>query len=198
MLLGYILFLNYKWTRGVLNLITYTIVNSVFFVLFVWNTSKGALLSSLTGLINKDITFTGRTSIWEGVKPYICQHWLLGNGLEQGKVMAEKIGMIQAVNAHNLYLDLVYKTGLSGFLLIAFLFVLTCSKIRKIEDPKIRYFLEAFIGIFMFMSQFEAYSIKFIFFMLVFLYMYGCKNSGAEEEKRDRQEQQIENKIYNL
>ena len=87
--------------------------------------------------------------------------------------MAEKVGMIQAVNAHNFYLDTIYKTGLLGLLLLAISFLYSLYWLKKIENQKLRYFLEAFLGIFMFMSQFEAYNIKFIFFMLTFITMYG-------------------------
>lgn len=176
LLLIYSLLFNRKWTRRFLNIKIYTFFHAIFFYMFVWNSWNSVFLKIVTEVLNKDLTFTGRTLIWEAIKPYIREHWLLGNGLWNGELMAEKIGMVQAVNAHNLYLDIWFKTGLVGFSIIALLFCICCSKLRKQDKAEVRYFLEAFLGILMLMSQFEAYSIKFIFFVLVFISAYADHN----------------------
>lgn len=172
----YAMFFNKKWTRGFLNIKVYVLFHIFFFYAFVWNTGNSGLLSSAMRFLNKDITFTGRTLIWEAIKPDIQAHWLIGNGVWSGKLMAEKIAVVTAAHAHNLYLDIWFKTGLVGFSIIALLFCICCSKLRKLDKAEVRYFLEAFLGILMLMSQFEAYSIKFIFFVLVFISAYADHN----------------------
>ncbi|MCB6608389.1 O-antigen ligase family protein [[Clostridium] symbiosum] len=176
LLLIYNMFLNNKYTRFILNIKLYTILNIIFFYVVVWNSSENLILKAITGFLKRDITFSGRAEIWKVIKPFIYQHWLIGNGLETQDVIFEKLSPVQAVHAHNIYLDILYKNGVLGFLCIVFIFFLLINKLKKVESQQMRYYLEAFLGIFMLMCQFEAYSIKFLFFMLVFIYIYASEN----------------------
>lgn len=186
MLSIYGLLFNYKWSRFFLNLKTYCFLNFTFFIMFVWNASDNIIVGKMVNLINKDITFTGRTVIWSGAKQYISRQWLIGNGLETQSVMTEKLG-IAASHAHNLYLDILYKTGAAGFLIVCLCFFMMTSKLRKMRDEKVRYFLEAFLGIFMLMSQFEAYSIKFVFFMMMLIVLFASYEPGRKQGAGDLQ-----------
>ena len=172
----YGLCLNRRFTRWVLNIKTYMAVNLIFFLTAVWNPSDNLFLRLITWIVGRDMTFSGRTIIWKSVKPYVQEHWLLGNGLETQEVMFEKLTPIHAVQSHNLYLEILYKNGLIGFAVIAVLLFLMLYKLKRIEDQNTRFFIEAYLGVFMLMSQFEAYSIKFVFFMIVFLYFYSSRN----------------------
>ena len=172
----YGLYFNRRFTRWVLNIKTYMAVNLLFFLTAVWNPSDNLFLRLITWIVGRDMTFSGRTIIWESVKPYVQEHWLLGNGLETQEVMFEKLTPIHAVHAHNLYLDILYKNGLVGFAVIAVLLFLMLYKLKRMEDQNTRFLIEAYLGVFMLMSQFEAYSIKFVFFMIVFLYFYSSRN----------------------
>lgn len=187
----YMLCLNHTWTKVFLNLKVYIFCNILFFIFFVWNTSESNVLLNFVSMLGKDITFTGRTEIWNQVLKLMSGHWILGYGIESGPVMAEKVGMLQAVNAHNLYLDILYKTGLLGIsaMMLSFLYMIYC--IHKIQDSKIKNFVEAFIGILMLLCQFEAYNIKFIFFVMILFTVYANKHAKQGGNY-------IENKIYHL
>lgn len=163
----YSLLFNKKCTRKYLNLKIYTIINTLFFVFFVWNTGSNTLLSPVLNLLHKDITFTGRTLIWQKTKGLINESPLLGIGLQEGEEIAARIGMVQAVNAHNLYLNILLTTGIIGFIIFVVMFCYTAHKVSTIKNLQIRYFIEAVIGIFMFMSQFETYNIKLVFFLMM-------------------------------
>jgi len=176
LLLIYGVLFNRKGTRLLFNIKTYSVFNLFFFFFIVWNSADNWIVKGITGLLNRNMTFSGRTVIWDKIKPLVKQKWLLGNGLETEEVILEKLKPVQAVHAHNLYLDILYKNGLIGFILIAILFFLLTVYKKKLKDQHVRYFLEAFLGIFMLMCQFEAYSIKFVFFMLIFLSMYAYEN----------------------
>ena len=132
----------------------------------------------MVNLLGKDITFTGRTKIWQNAKVHIMNHLLLGNGLESAEVLSEKLNLYDKMSfvAHNLVIDVLYKSGLGGFIVFSMLFLLLLQKVKRLNDTKIRYFLEAFLGIFLLMSQFEAYNIKPIFIILTILYFYTSNN----------------------
>lgn len=182
LLLIYMIFFNYQWTRWFLNIKSYVIGNLLFFYFFVWNTANNKILEFVTIVLDKDITFTGRTFIWSNAKSYIAENWLLGNGIEKSEVIAEKIGIIDAVNIHNLYLDILYDSGLIGFCFIAIFFIILLRGLKQLKDNKVRYFVEALLGILMLMCQFEAYNIKFIFFIIVFLNLYACRKENKRME----------------
>lgn len=176
LLLIYGMLLNNKYTHYILNIKLYTILNTLIFYSVVWNSTENWILQAITGLLKRDVTFSGRAEIWRAIKPFVFQHWLIGNGLETQDVIFAKLSPVQAVQAHNLYLDILYKNGVLGFICIAFIFILLLYRLKKMEDQNVRYYLEAFLGIFMLMCQFEAYSIKFVFFMLIFIYIYASEN----------------------
>ena len=107
------------------------------------------------------------------------------NGLEKAETITNKLGFIQATSAHNLMLDLLYKTGFLGFIILSIPFFIFLNNLKKINNIKIRYFLEAFCGILLLMSQFEAYNLKFILFIFTILYMYTCENRKSKAGKFD-------------
>lgn len=82
-------------------------------------------------------------------------------------------------------LDLLYKTGFLGFIILSIPFFIFLNNLKKINNIKIRYSLEAFCGILLLMSQFEAYNLKFILFIFTILYMYTCENRKSKAGKFD-------------
>ena len=181
----YILFFNTQKSHLFFNIKSYLAANIAFFYFFVWNSSNNQILNLVTSLIGKDITFTGRTLIWKNAKYHIYDCWLIGNGLEKAETITNKLGFIQATSAHNLMLDLLYKTGFLGFIILSIPFFIFLNNLKKINNIKIRYFLEAFCGILLLMSQFEAYNLKFILFIFTILYMYTCENRKSKAGKFD-------------
>lgn len=176
----YMILFNNKVFRYIFNIKTYLIFNISFFYFLVWNNSNSWLLKKMVNLLGKDITFTGRTKIWQNAKVHIMNHLLLGNGLESAEVLSEKLNLYDKMSfvahTHNLVIDVLYKSGLGGFIVFSMLFLLLLQKVKRLNDTKIRYFLEAFLSIFLLMSQFEAYNIKPIFIILTILYFYTSNN----------------------
>jgi len=172
LILLYHIFLNRKFSRPILNLRFYTIINIVFFFNFVWNPGSTGLFAPILNLFHKDITFTGRTAVWAWAKEIFLKNPLLGIGLQNSQYIFEKSGDMQVYHAHNLYLNTLFTTGILGFWALLVMFLYVSHQVKKITNAKSRYFIEAIIGILMFMSQFEAYNIKFIFFLLMLFCLY--------------------------
>lgn len=172
----YQIIFNKKWTRMFMNLRIYTIGNALFFLIFVWAPTNGGILTPILNLIRKDLTFTGRTDIWLAVKEIIFSSHYLGIGMQDGENIAERIGMVQAINAHNLYLNILLILGVGGVIITVIMYAYTVYCLNKIVNEKVRYFLETILGVLMFMAQFEAYSMKFILYLMMLFCLYAEKD----------------------
>ena len=64
----------------------------------------------------KDVTFTGRTTIWKKSIEYISKQPFLGYGLEPSNIRIIKMNNIAALNCHNMLLEIAYD---GGFLLVS-------------------------------------------------------------------------------
>lgn len=89
----------------------------------------------LVGLLNRDLSFTGRTRLWEEVLALIRDSPLLGHGYRgfwgtsKGDAISAALGW-RVSHAHNGWLEVGLDLGLIGLLLIVLLFAI----------PLIRYF----------------------------------------------------------
>ena len=90
----------------------------------------------LTGILQRDLTFTGRTLLWNEAISYIIKKPIFGYGLEDTNIQYQRFfNEYDSFNScHNFYLDTVYRSGLVG-LAIIFLIILQADK--KMNNPLI-------------------------------------------------------------
>lgn len=174
LIMAYLVVSRFGWPKHILNLKIYVLINILFFFLIVWNGDRPAVIMAFLALVGKNLTFSGRTMIWQNTRNNLVNHRLLGLGYKSDQEMLQEVG---GLSSHNIYLDIIYQTGLVGFGWIIGLFLYACSWIRKIDDKNLTDFLSVCVGVFMLMSQFEASSIRFVFFMLTFISIYSKKHS---------------------
>ena len=174
LIMAYLVVSRFGWPKHILNLKIYVLINILFFFLIVWNGDRPAVIMAFLALVGKNLTFSGRTMIWQNTRNNLVNHRLLGLGYKSDQEMLQEVG---GLSSHNIYLDIIYQTGLVGFGWIIGLFLYACSWIRKIDDKNLTDFLSICVGVFMLMSQFEASSIRFVFFMLTFISIYSKKHS---------------------
>jgi exopolysaccharide production protein ExoQ len=87
------------------------------------------ILATLAGSAGRDLTFTGRTDLWEDILRETQKHWLLGAGF-QGFWIVENPAILALYDvyvwlpnqAHNGYIDIVNEVGVVG--LIMFLLII--------------------------------------------------------------------------
>ena len=95
------------------------------------------LLTPITALTGKDLTFTNRTLIWQLVAEHIVKHPLLGTGYSAywvnadtpgsaGDVFKERLGFYPG-SSHNGYLDVLNDLGVVGSILL-FGYIVTCLR----------------------------------------------------------------------
>ena len=99
------------------------------------------LFDTLTTLVGKDPTFTGRTALWNDILNYAQKHLIWGCGYGGFWVIdSENIKLLYQVynwlpnEAHNGYIDLTNELGLIGITLFLILTIVNLFRAIKIED----------------------------------------------------------------
>ncbi len=115
----------------------------------------------IVDILKKDLTFTGRTYIWDSVLKSIKSHALLG----YGNVTFQYNKYI--FTTHNTILDILYKTGIAGFTLYFFIIFETCKALYACKQNKISKFLSIILLSYFVIMLTEAYTINYYFFILV-------------------------------
>jgi O-antigen ligase len=97
------------------------------------------LLSPITALTGKDLTFSSRTQIWEIINAHIVQHPILGTGYSaywdnsptSPSMEMQRLLFFYPGEAHNGYLDVINDLGaVGGLLLLGFLFTFLRQSLR--------------------------------------------------------------------
>jgi exopolysaccharide production protein ExoQ len=116
------------------------------------------VLQTLVGLLGRDMTFTGRTEIWENLLAEAVNP-VLGTGyhsfwLEPGRM--ERYGFIN--QAHNGYLETYLNNGLVGAFLLVTMIVAVGAKIKKelLEDRSLGALFLTFLVVAVFVNLTEA------------------------------------------
>ena len=155
------------------------------------------LLIAIPQAIGKDITFSGRTLLWESMWEEIGRHWLLGTGYA-GFWNPESIGMeilheefVWLPNqAHNGYLDVLNELGLVGVFLFGMLIVRYFVRASRLGEG---FYWQWFIAAMLVMNLQESTFLRphnacngvFIFaYLMLFVeeYQRDLRRVGAEEK----------------
>ncbi|MBD9388215.1 O-antigen ligase family protein [Agrobacterium sp. AGB01] len=110
------------------------LVGSIFLLGFVVSSLYLGLAASIAEGFGKDLTFSGRTNIWEQLLPLVYERPLLGHGygaFRQPWVMEEYVNLaFDARSVHNTYLGIALDIGVPAMLMWAlFTFTRICKKI---------------------------------------------------------------------
>lgn len=157
------------------------------FVVFQLQTFMFEGIEKIVSLLNRDVTFTGRTYVWKKVLFWIHKSLIIGWGIEYDEVIMKKISVLgdtAFVKCHNTYLDMLYSGGILMFIAYVLLIVIMI-KWNKNTDTKIwscvAYF---YLGVAMLLGQTETavYNKPFMFMTFICLYAYAWKGSKKYEK----------------
>lgn len=115
----------------------------------------------IVDILKKDLTFTGRIYIWDSVLESIKIKPLLG----YGNVTYQYNKYI--FTTHNVILDVLYRSGIIGFLSYSLILFETCGKIYNNRKEEVSKFLSIILLVYFVMMLTEAYNINYYFFILV-------------------------------
>jgi len=150
-----------------LNIITYLAINITYFFGVIILRLQEAFAFIIVDMLGRDLTFTGRTKIWDSALAAFAKSPVFGVGEIENQASRDLIG---ATHAHNYYLDLLYKSGLPGFLIFfAILIICGVALYRNRKNGKIPFIVSGAICAFMIMLQSEAYYNIYYFFSILTL-----------------------------
>ena len=137
----------------------------------------------IVGILDRDLTFTGRTYIWDYVIEFIKQKPIIGYGIEESNVRLNKTTFIVSTHAHDQILEIIYKSGLIGIIVYAYILIKSVYEVYKYRKTKISQFISIIIFAYLFMMLTEYFSLDLTMFLFVFCLdiKYLVKESGENE-----------------
>ena len=161
-----------------LNIITYLAINIAYFFGVIILRLQEAFAFIIVDMLGRDLTFTGRTKIWDSALAAFAKSPVFGVGEIENQASRDLIG---ATHAHNYYLDLLYKSGLPGFLIFfAILIICGVALYRNRKNGKIPFIVSGAICAFMIMLQSEAYYNIYYFFGRLYSLCSAKKGRGRK------------------
>ena len=165
---------------AIANAKTYLWGNVVVFLGFVVLRVQEIFSYVIKNVLDKDLTFSGRTEIWDLSIKSFYKSPVFGYGIED---LTETIRKISINSSHNQYLWILYRGGLVHFLpFIVMLFSVVKRLYEKRNIAYVRVTAIALCTIFI-MWQFEAISTHSIMILLVFAYHVGYVKLETKKEK---------------
>lgn len=139
----------------IFNIATYIIINMAYFFGVIIMRVQEAFAFIIVDMLGKDLSFTGRTEIWDSALHEFYKSPVFGVGEIETAASRSLIG---ASHAHNYYLDLLYKSGVPGFILFTAVIILCgISLYKNRREGKIPFLLSGALLAFMITLQSEAY-----------------------------------------
>ena len=124
--------------------------------------------------MDRDITFTGRTEIWDKALEEIKKNEIIGTGYMN---MNQRIENMDIYHAHSTYLNIVLESGIIGEIAYLFLFIYIWYRISKIKDKKIVSISSFAIFTYLIMTLFEVY-IDILYFYLLLIIISGLSDNN--------------------
>ena len=170
-ILIYIIFHNKLNKINALNVKNYIILYlAMFFGLVIFRIQE-IFSWFIVNVLNKTITFTGRTSIWDRVILLIKKKPILGYGKEKIEVVISKLGHKSYSHAHNTILDILYKGGFISLLIMSYIIYICAKELKKYQHNKISKIVGITLFCFFIMSLFEAREEKIgLYIILIYAY----------------------------
>ncbi len=133
----------------------------------------------IVDFLKKDLTFTGRTLIWDLFISKIKQAPLLGYGIIDNFKLIETVG---AGHAHDLYLNIMFQSGIIGLIVFCLILYKTFKTLKN-NGTQLAKILSLILFIYMFTFIFEAYATMPMFFIVIYCCNYAFFNIGGEKDK---------------
>lgn len=124
----------------------------------------------IVNILGKDLTFTGRTYIWDYVIKFIKEKPILGYGKEFSSVRYAKGYNYHSFHAHNIFLEIIYQTGFVGLIIISIIIKLIIKKLKEYKKDILAKSIFIFLIIYFVMMLMEAYDFEYFFFLFPIAY----------------------------
>lgn len=177
----FMLFKNMFSNTKVFNIKNYFIFNIVLFFSVVILRLQNLFKFLIVDVLKRDMTFTGRIYIWDYVIDFIKSKPFLGYGTEVSTIRYYKTYFNRSLHAHNQFLEIIYKTGLIGFIIFIILFIVCLKKSKELPRDNILVKLVSIILLsFMIVMLTEAYAFEYFIYLFVIYYDLNYLLEGSD------------------
>lgn len=128
----------------------------------------------MLGKLDRDITFTGRTEIWDKTLEKIKENKIIGTGYMNMNQRMEKMNIY---HAHSTYLNVLLESGILGELVYLILLISRGYRINKIDDKNLVNISSFAVFTYLIMSIFEVY-IEILYFYLLLVVISNLSNNN--------------------
>ncbi len=157
-----------------MNLIT--LMYLVLFVSVVFFQFQNNFAPFFQTFFQKDVTFTGRTKIWDTTIELIKIKSIYGYGMEPSAIRVLKYHNIAALHSHNMILEIIYEGGFLLFCFFSLFWKKLCSKVDNYSKNHgqilkillISYCVELFT---------EVFSFEVLLWIFVLVFEFASENS---------------------
>ena len=146
------------------------VVSALLVLLIIFARSYGFLQPIIVGMLNKDMTFTGRLLIWDNAIKAIISKPILGHGLLPQKEITSILGIGAATHCHSQVLQILFIGGVVALALYVALYILDiikCSHLWKYKSSQICLFTIIAYTIIGISEQFE-YTLMYLILIIPF------------------------------
>lgn len=146
----------------------YVILGVTIFALIVFFDIANVFSGVLSFLFGADVTFTGRTRTWATAIEWIKKRPLVGYGYEYASTMISKFNDNTASHCHNLYLDLVYRSGIISLCFFLTTLLKCARPLKQFKENRISVLLSFTIFLYLgILFQMEAYFNMCMFYVIL-------------------------------
>ena len=124
----------------------------------------------IVDILKKDLTFSGRTYIWDYILKLIIQNPLLGYGYQKPLVRYSISMNYPSYHAHNFILEIFYRGGILLFATFSYMIILVTKKIKQYKSNEFSSFFSWVIFIYAVMLLTEFFEPIHYVYLLVFFY----------------------------
>jgi O-antigen ligase len=164
-----------------LNIVSYFIAYIISFFSIVIFRIQNVFYYLIVEVLHKDITFTGRTYIWDYVMEFIKEKPLFGYGIEDSIYRLNKTAYWRSYHAHDQILEVIYKTGFIGLFFYFEIIINSIIELFKYRSNRISQIISIVLFSYFIMMITEAYSFDNIIYLFVIGYNVKVFINNKEE-----------------
>lgn len=153
------------------------VVATILFFSIVYLQNSDFLAPIVVGVLGKDMTFTNRLEIWDNAIKAIMARPFIGHGMLYNEQVVDLLGMLRsgfrwegATHCHCQFLQVGFKSGLTGLVLYITSIVLSFAKCRKCENRNIAQAATVCMFIFCIISVTEVYEYPQMYLLFILPY----------------------------
>lgn len=177
-----------KTISGVFTGVTFLVIILFFTTVILQGENTSNILEYMTAFVGKDISFSGRTSIWKRAIQYVLANPLWGLGNDVVYDVWENYHYVYS--AHNEVLDFAVKYGCIALVGFVMMHIITISAaLRNKNSTNCRMCLICVASL-LFSGMFEAIGAEYSTWMILLLTYYEARQSKTiyKSDRKDRNE----------